>query len=164
VGDLIMATIAQQNDDEWQRKAIAAAIAAARRIVANCEGLNPATPVSKLADYQWGWITAAIIFEWITVRVEQAAIEGLTAEEAVRANSFFPSPCDRGTIAAILPRLGELPLDWTLPIKDWSRDTMLDFLGQVFGLIQQAVAARDSGKAGILRQSKPLEFNDEIGF
>jgi hypothetical protein len=29
-----------QNEDEWQRRATAAAIAAARRIVADCQGLN----------------------------------------------------------------------------------------------------------------------------
>jgi hypothetical protein len=162
-----MATLAQQEEDEWQRKATAAAIIAARRIVENCRGLNPATPVNKLADYHWGWIVAAIIFEWLTVRIEQATAEGLTTEEAVRTNSFSPSPCDRGAIAAILPRLGDLPLDWNLPLKDWPREQILDFLGAAFALIEQAIGARDTGNGKILRQpttSTTDDFNDPIGF
>jgi hypothetical protein len=166
MGDLIMVTIAQQNEDEWQRKATAAAVTAARRIVTNCQGLNPATSISKLADYQWGWIVAAIIFEWLTIRCEQAATEGLTAEQAVRRSSFSPNPCDRGAIAAILPQLGALPIDWSRPLQDWPRETMLDFLTAAFALIQPALAARDSGGGGILRKStsRTDDFDDPIGF
>jgi hypothetical protein len=155
-----------QNEDEWQRRATAAAIGAARRIVADCQGLNPATSVSKLADYQWGRIVAAIIFEWISVRVEQAATEGLTVEQAVRRSAFSPDPCDQGAIAAILPQLGALPIDWSKPLQDWPRETVLDFLTAAFGLIQQAMAARDSEGSDILRKStsRTDEPNDEIEF
>jgi hypothetical protein len=100
------------------------------------------------------------------VRVEQAATEGLTAEQAVRRSTFSPDPCDRGAIAAILPQLGALTIDWSKPLQDWPRETMLDFLTAAFGLIQQAMAARDSDGSGILRKSTSHtdEFNDPIGF
>ena len=54
-------------------------------------GLQPTTPVSKLADYQMGLDRCGNVFEWLTVRLEQATVEELAAEQAVRTSSFTPS-------------------------------------------------------------------------
>jgi Family of unknown function (DUF6511) len=170
-----------KREDAWLQKATDAAITGARKMAAGCQGLLPSTPVSKLTDLQWGWIITQVIFEWITVRVEQATEEGLDMERTVRMSGIRPDPCDVGAIATVLPKLGELAIDWSKPLGEWSRDEMLRFLGAAHELIQQAMTARDRGPGGILRQrpevearkinaaaGNPLmtgdELNDEIGF
>jgi hypothetical protein len=72
-------------DDDWQRKATDAAIAAARNIVLGDDAaINKNTPVGRLGDIEWGWIVSAAIFAWIRTRAEQAAVEKLNAEQAIR--------------------------------------------------------------------------------
>jgi hypothetical protein len=70
--DAIMNEITKK-EDEWQRKATEAAIAAARKIALNSTGLPPMTPIGRLSDHQWGWLTCGAIFAWIQTRVEQAS-------------------------------------------------------------------------------------------
>ena len=101
-----------QRDDEWQRRATAAAIAAARSI-AHGDDINMNTPVGRLSDTKWGWIVAAAIFAWIRVRAEQAAAEELDTELVIRTTGFAPNPWDAGAVAAMLPALVEVPgVDW----------------------------------------------------
>jgi hypothetical protein len=132
-------------EDAWQRQGTAAAIAAARKVV--MDGALPSTtPIGRLSDVEWGWITTAILFGWIKTRAEQATSEGVDAELTVRATGQDPDPWDAGAVAAILPDLAEgVKVDWSKPLKDWSQETMVDFLLAAFTLIRKAMNARDIG-------------------
>jgi hypothetical protein len=169
-------------EDAWLRKATAAAIAAARKIVGD-GAVNPAAPVGRLSDVEWGWIFSSSLFGWIMVRGEQAAVEQLDSELTIRAVGYDPNPWDVGAIAAILPDLSETPgIDWTKPLANWTREEMLNFLTAAFVLIRKSTIARDLSGATITRKSSaaqlarqanaaaggPLmtsvELNDPIGF
>lgn len=152
-----------EKENEWQDKATAAAVAGARKIVTLNNASIPAmTPVGKLSEQQWGWVITAAIFGWIQTRCEQAVEEKLDQEEAVRLTGLNPSPCDVAAVTSILPTLADgTAIDWTLPLKAWSKDDMTNFLLMAMRLINAAEAARDSGK--ILRKSEP-EFSDTTPF
>ena len=93
-----------------------------------------------------------------------------------------PDPWDAGAVASILPELGNYEIDWSLPLGQWSRETMVDFLTKALSLVRKAVIARDLSERGITRQASssaiarganaaaggplmtPDELNDEIGF
>jgi hypothetical protein len=80
-------------EDAWQRRATAAAIAAARNIVLGDDAaINMNAPVGWLSDTEWGWIVGAVIFAWIRVRAEQAAAEGVDVERVVRGTGFAHEP------------------------------------------------------------------------
>jgi hypothetical protein len=155
-----------QRDDEWQRRATAAAVAAARSI-AHGDDINMNTPVGRLSDTKWGWIVAAAIFAWIRVRAEQAAAEELDTELVIRTTGFAPNPWDAGAVAAILPALVDVPgVDWSKPLDQWSRETMISFLLAAFDLIRKAVVARDLSSRSITRTPKAGadELNDQLPF
>jgi hypothetical protein len=154
--DAIMNEITKK-EDEWQRKATEAAIAAARKIALNSTGLPPMTPVSKLSDHQWGWLIVGGIFAWIQIRVEQAIEEGLDQEQAVRMTGLTPSPCDVAVVRSILPALDQAGIDWSQPVTNWSEDVMVGFLMLVWQLIREAEIARDQGPGKIFRKSELLE-------
>ena len=155
-----------RREDEWQRKATAAAIAGARKIAAGCKGLGSSTPVGRLTDEQWGWIITAAIFGWIETRVEQAIAEGLDQEQTVRLTGLSPSPCDVAVVQSILPTLADTAaIDWTQPLAAWSKDTMSGFLLAAWDLIRKAEIARDHGPGGILQKSTVREVvADEVPF
>jgi hypothetical protein len=140
-------------DDEWQRRATAAAITAARTLARGEQSVIPTkTPVGRLSDVEWGWIATAVIFAWISTRAEQASVEGLDVEQTVRMSGFDPNPWDSGAVAAILPRLAEVSgVDWSRPLSAWSRETMTVFLLSAFKLMREAMSARDLG--GSITQS-----------
>jgi hypothetical protein len=150
-------------EDEWQRRATAAAIESARKLLGGTIPLG--TPVGNLSDYELGWIVMTGICAWISKRAEQASAEGFNlavVEEAIRSTGQSPEPWLGGAVATILPDLADVPgIDWTLPLNDWSRDIMVHFLCAAFDLIRQAVAARDAG--GTITRPAP-ELNDAIGF
>jgi hypothetical protein len=162
---MIMGEISK-NEDEWQRKATAAAIAGARKIATGSGGPLMNTPVGRLSDLQWGWIVTAIIFEWITVRVEQAVAEGLSDEATVRSIAAIPAPCDVAVVRSILPKLAEtVDVDWSLPLKNWSKETMTRFLLAAWQLIHNAEIARDQGPGRIIRkQAAHDEMADAVPF
>jgi hypothetical protein len=142
-------------EDEWQTLATSAAIAGARKIALGSGPLMN-TPVGRLTDDQWGWVVTAVIFEWITVRVEQAVEEGLSDEATVRSIAAIPSACDVAVVRSVLPTLADTAaIDWTQPLRDWSKDTMTSFLLAAWELIRKAEIARDHGPGGILRKPKP---------
>src|SRR5262245_35106646 len=123
-------------EDIWQRRVTDAAIKAARDLVKIGGPIPPGTPIGRLSDTEWGWLVAAIIFAWISMRAEQATAEGFDTELTIRViGSPRGEPWDAGAIAAILPDLfatieeGEsaTKIDWTLPIQDWSRQQMVEF-------------------------------------
>jgi len=170
-------------EDEWQRRATAAAIEAARGVVKLDGPIPPGTPVGRLADTEWGWILAAMLFAWISKRAEQAACEELDTEQTIRLTGLDPEPWDSGCVAAILPELAATctSIDWSQPITAWPKDTMIEFLLAAMRLIRKAMIARDLSDKGVTRQSSastiarqanaagggplmaPDEWNDEIG-
>jgi len=154
MGAVIVGEITKK-ENEWQHKATAAAIAAARKIALNCTGLPPMTPVGRLSDLQWGWIITAGIFGWIQTRCEQAVEEGLDQEQSVRLTGPNPSPCDVVVVRSILPTLADqAAVDWSQPLEAWSKDTMVNFLLLAWRLIGAAEIARDQGAGKILRKSE----------
>jgi hypothetical protein len=169
-------------EDEWQRKATAAAIAAARGVIRSDGPIPPATPVGRLGDVEWGWIVAAILFGWIQTRAEQATAEEIETERTVRMTGLDPDPWDVGAAVTILPELAAAcsDIDWSRPLTAWSRETMAEFLVTAMPLIRRAMIARDFSGKGVTRQSSastiaretnadaggplmtPEEFNDDI--
>jgi hypothetical protein len=83
-------------EDEWQRRATAAAIEAARGVVKLDGPIPPAVPVGRLSDTEWGWVLAAMLFAWISARAEQAAAEQLDTEQCIRMTALEHS---HGTLA-----------------------------------------------------------------
>ena len=168
-------------EDEWQRRATAAAIEAARGVVKFDGPIPPATPVGRLNEVEWGWILAAMLFAWIRTRAEQAACEQLDTEQTIRLTGLDPEPWDAGAVAAILSELASTSFDWSQPITAWPKDVMIEFLLTAMRLIRKATIARDLSDKGITRQSNastiarqanaaaggplmtPDEWNDELG-
>jgi hypothetical protein len=168
-------------DNLWQRRATAAAIEAARKVIQIDGPIPPGTPIGRLGEIEWGWITASILFGWISTRAQQAASEQLDTEQTIRLTGLDPDPWDAGAIVAILPDLADTPgIDWSKPLADWPRETMVEFLTTALALIRKAVIARDLSDKGITRKSSasmiarqanaaaggplmtPDEFNDKI--
>ncbi|HWF95091.1 MAG TPA: hypothetical protein VG291_09070 [Xanthobacteraceae bacterium] len=168
-------------EEDWQARATAAAISAARKMITD-KVVPPGTPIGRLSDTEFGWFVAAILFGWISTRAEQATAEGMAIEQAVRLTGLDSNPWDAGTITHILPELADTAgVDWSLPLKDWPRETMIDFLVKALTLIRKALIGRDlgggitrkSGPGSIARQANaaaggpllaPDELNDEIPF
>jgi hypothetical protein len=142
-------------DDIWQRRATAGAIAAARKIVSD-GNIPPGTQIARLGDVEWGWLVAAILFGWISVRAEQATVENLDTEQTIRMTAIDPQPWDLGAVTAILPELAtEMDgMDWSQPVGLWSSETMSEFLLVAMRLIRKAMIARDSSERGITKKSR----------
>ncbi len=80
------------------------------------------------------------------MRSQQATAEGRDIEATIRNTGLDPDPWDAGTMATVLPELADVPgIDWTLPLNDWPRESMVHFLCTAFALIRRAVTARDFG-------------------
>jgi hypothetical protein len=170
-------------EDHWQRVATDTAIVGARGVVQTDGPIPSGTPVGRLSDIEWGWIIAAILFAWIGVRAQQAAAENLDTERTIRMTALDPQPWDAGAVAAILPDLASAcsDIDWSKPLTEWSRETVVEFLLKAMPLIRKAMIARDMSERGVTRKSSasmiarqanaaaggplmtPDEFNDEIG-
>jgi hypothetical protein len=150
-----------QEENEWQDRATAAAVAAARRLVCADNPIRTVTPIGRLSEVEWGWIVAAVIFAWIATRAEQATAEGLGTERAVRMTGYDPDPWDAGTVATILPQLADTPgVDWSAPFNDWPREMVVAFLTTALALTRKATIARDFGGGTITRRSADL--NDAL--
>lgn len=149
-------------EDEWQRRATAAAIEAARKVVKVDGVIPPGTPIGRLGDVEWGWLVAAVLFGWIKTRAEQATAEEIDTEQAVRLTGLDPNPWDAGAIAIILPELAEARgLDWTKPVDGWSCEEMTLFLVEALRLVRKALMARDLG-GGVTKRSSATVIDDEI--
>jgi hypothetical protein len=179
IGEVSLSAI----EDQWQRDATAAAIAGARGVVQIGGPVPPGTPIGRLSDTEWGWIIAAALFAWIGKRAEQATAEQLDTEQLIRLTALDPQPWDAGAVAAILPELADAcaDLDWSKPLAQWPRETIIEFLLKAMPLIRKAMIARDLSDKGVSRKSSaatiarqanaaaggplmaPDEFNDEIG-
>jgi len=171
-------------EDQWQRDATAAAIAGARSVVQMDGPIPPGTPIGRLSDTEWGWILAAMLFAWIGKRAEQAAAEQLDVEQTIRMTALDPQPWDAGAVAAILPELADACadiVDWSKPLAQWPRETIIEFLLKAMPLIRKATIARDLSDKGVTQKSSaatiarqanaaaggpliaPGDPNDEIG-
>jgi len=142
-------------EDEWLRRATAAAIEAARGVITLGGPIPPATPVGRLNDTELGWVLAAMLFAWIRTRAEQAAAEQLDTEQTIRMTGLDPQPWDIGAIMAILPELADAcpGIEWSQPLASWPREIMADFLLTAMRLIRKALIARDLSDKGITRQA-----------
>jgi hypothetical protein len=142
-------------EDQWQRDATAAAIAAARGVAQMGGPIPPGTPIGRLSDTEWGWITSGVLFAWISKRAEQAAAEQLDTEQTIRLTAHDPEPWDAGAVAAILPELADAcsDLDWSKPLTQWSREHITEFLLRAMPLIRKAMIARDLSDKGVSRKS-----------
>jgi hypothetical protein len=136
---------------EWQRRATAAAIKAARDIVSG--GSFPSdTPIGQLSDARWDWLVAAILFGWMATKAEQAVSENLDTELVLRMTGLDPDPMDAGVIAAILPKLADVPgIDWSRPLYDWPRESMVAFLLAALRLVRRGEIARDTARHVVTR-------------
>ena len=171
-------------EDHWQRDASAAAVTAARGVVQTDGPIPPGTPVGRLSDIEWGWILAAMLFAWISTRARQATAEQLDTEQLIRLTALDPDPWDAGAVEAILSELADACaeiVDWSQPLAQWPRDSIIEFLLKAMPLIRKATIARDLSAKGITRKSSadmiarqanaaaggplmtPDEFNDPIG-
>jgi hypothetical protein len=153
-----------EREDEWGRRATAAAIAAARRIVLGDQAVvNMNSPVGRLSDVEWGWIVSAAIFAWVATRAEQATAEGLDTEIVIRTATLDPNPWDAGAVATILPKLADVPgIDWSKPLVDRSPQEMISFLTTALDLIRTAIIARDLGGGSVTRESGADKLDDPI--
>jgi hypothetical protein len=165
------------------RRATAAAIAYARKVIDTDRVIPPGTPIGRLSDVEWGWIVAAVLFAWISTRAEQAAAEEIDTERCVRLTGLDPEPWEAGAVLAILPELADScpNIDWSQPLTSWPRETMVEFLLKAMRLIRKATIARDISNRGVTQRSSastvarqanaaaggplmaPDELNDEIG-
>jgi len=142
--------------DQWQRDATAAAITAMRGVVQMDGPIPPGTPVGRLSETELGWMLSAGLFAWISKRAEQATAEQIDTEQCIRMTALDPQPWDTGAVAAILPELADActdTVDWSKPLAQWPRETIIEFLLKAMPLIRKAVIARDLSDRGITRQS-----------
>jgi hypothetical protein len=155
-------------EDCWQREATRVAIEKARAVV-NGGAVPPNTPIGRLSDTEWGWLVAAVLFGWIEVRARQAVSNGVGIEKSIRDTGLTPDPWDIGAIASILPELARPDIDWSRPLTEFSREEMIELLGDAYNLIGKAMLARDSGEKLITRrlplgvaQQPEGDFDDEL--
>ena len=133
------------DQDAWMRKATDASIAAAKDVVGDELPIRPSVPIGRLVREEWGWIVSSALWGWIAGRAEQAASEGWNPERTIAATGLNPDPRMAGAVAAILPKLAEgCPIDWSIPVGDWPKEDMVEFLGVAFELINEALRARDA--------------------
>jgi hypothetical protein len=163
-------------EDVWQRRATAAAIAAARKVIHSDGVIPPGTPIGRLGETEWGWLVAAILFGWISTRAEQATAEEVDTERVIRLTALDPQPWDAGAVATILPELAEIPdVDWSKPFGQWPQETVITFLLVSMRLIRKAMIARDISDRGVTQKSSAStvarqanaaaggpEFNDSV--
>jgi hypothetical protein len=155
-----------QQEDDWGRRATAAAIAAARSVVlSDGAAINMNASVGRLSDVEWGWVVSTVIFAWIRIRAEQAVAEEIDTERCVRMTGLDPEPWDVGAVTAILPELAETTaIDWSQPLSAWSRETMTTFLLTAMRLIRKAMIARDISDRGVTQKSNTKKLNDPLPF
>jgi hypothetical protein len=154
IGEVSLSAI----EDQWQRDATAAAIAGARGVVQIGGPVPPGTPIGRLSDTEWGWIIAAALFAWIGKRAEQAVAEEIDTERCIRMTGMDPEAWDAGAVAAILPDLVDecKDIDWSKPLAEWPRETMVEFLLKAMRLIRKAMIARDASDKGVTRKSSAI--------
>jgi len=140
----LAASAISKTEDDWQREATLRAVAAARAVVSG-NYINQRASIGSLSDVEWGWIVAGAIFEWIKTRAEQATSQGGGDLLFHTMSGRDPEPWEAGAVAATLPALGNLDLDWERPVSEWSKDQIVTFAWQSHKLVTAALADRDAG-------------------
>jgi len=152
----------------WQREATRVAIDKARAVVSG-GAVPPNTAIGRLSDTEWGWIVAAVLFAWINIRARQAVGNGIGINKHIRDTGLEPDPWNIGAIEAILPELARPEIDWSKSLAEFTREEMIELLGDAYNLIGKAMLARDTGEKLVTRRL-PLgtaeqpegDFNDEL--
>ena len=154
-------------EDCWQREATCVAIEKARAAISG-GAVPPNTPVGRLSDTELGWIAAAVLFGWIDVRARQAVGNGVNINKHIRDTGLEPDPWNIGAIEAILPELAKPEIDWSKSLAEFTREEMIELLGDAYKLIGKAMLARDAGEKLVTRrlplgmaQQPEGDFNDE---
>ena len=161
--------------------ATAAAIEAARGVVQMDGPIPPGTPIGRLSDIEWGWIVAAILFAWISVRADRRPQSNWTQSDYPTDRPRSPTMGRRRCGGNFARVRGACPdIDWSKPLAEWLRETMIGFLLKAMPLIRKAMIARDLSAKGVTRKSSanmvarqanaaaggpsmtPDEFDDEI--
>src|SRR5262249_16524916 len=96
------------------------------------------------------------LFAWISKRAEQATAEQLDTERTIRMTGLDPEPWDAGAVTLILPDLADACadiVDWTKPLTEWRRETIVQFLLKPMSLIRKAEIARDLSGKGLTQRS-----------
>jgi hypothetical protein len=134
-------------EDQWTRRAIAAAVHAARTAV--LDGTVMArTPIIALTEPQWTRLAAATIAGWVCARAEQASAVGLAHDELILTTGHEPEPWDLGVVTTVMPELYRRvasKVDLFKGIGQLSRPEMIALLADAMVLLRQATAARDRG-------------------
>jgi hypothetical protein len=138
---------------DWQRRVRAVVVAAAEKKI------NDLQPASRLKGGDVGELVDTIISSWIMFRADQAVANGVKHDALVLMTGATPEPWDMGTVAAILPQLAALDIDWSKPLAAFSKDEMCCFICQALDLACRAQCARDAAQAAI-----GAEFSDCIHF
>jgi hypothetical protein len=138
---------------DWQRRVRAVVVAAAEKKI------NDLQPASLLKGSDVALLVDEVISTWIMFRAEQAVANGVKHDVLVLMTGATPEPWDLGTVAAILPRLAALAIDWSKPLAEFSKDEMCSFIYQALDLACRAQCARDAAQAAV-----GAEFCDTIPF
>ena len=127
-------------EDEWQRRATAAAIEAARGVVKVDGPIPPLAPIGRLGD---GDGRTIIRFGW------DPGPRRTGDRRKYRHGACHPHDRARSESARCRCRHGRLAgtsetpgIDWSVPLSTWSRDTMITFLLAATRLIDQANRTR----------------------
>jgi hypothetical protein len=144
--------------DEQLTEATTRAVGAVRAQLAT---LPKSTPVEKLTDQDLGWLASAAIFGWISARSEQAATFGLDHEELIHTTGICPDPWLHGAVAAALPLLADININWNRNVMSWDKEEMIEFASKVFEIVDRAMAARDAVNGTIVTKPAPLPISDD---
>jgi hypothetical protein len=134
--------------DRWTTQAFDACLAAAKDLVGVEGPIRPGVAVGRLVAAEWGWLVSTVVSTWVRTRSEQAATEGWNYERAAHSVPVEPDPWLEGAVRGVLPKLAEAcpDLDWSQPVGEWPKNDVVAFLLAAFGLIQNAIAARDAAE------------------
>jgi hypothetical protein len=153
MGELTVNRIIQNPMRDWSAEAAAAAVAEARRIACTFDWSRS---IGRMTDQEWGILFAGALGEWLRVRHAQAVAEGLERNGVLE---LPPSLGDVAAVQSVLPALADRAgIDWSWPMRAWSKETMTHFLLLAWRLINEADIAR-----GPIVARRPGEHDEDVG-
>src|ERR1019366_1550098 len=117
---------------DWHRRVRAVVVGAAEKKI------NDLQPASLLKGGDVALLMDEVIGTWIMFRAEQAVANGVKHDALVLMTGATPEPWDLGTVAAILPQLAALDIDWSKPLAAFSKDEMCSFICRALDLACRA--------------------------
>jgi hypothetical protein len=143
-------------ENDWQRRATAAAIAGARGVIQVDGPIPPGTPNRAALGCRMGMHRRRrpVRLDRDACRAGGGGAAGYRAH--LRMTALDPEPWDAGAVGAILPDLASAceHVDWSKPLTGWPRETMIEFLLTAMPLIRRAMIARDMSAQGVTRKSR----------